>query len=245
MRRAAVVGLAVLVFLVLPDSARSDTAKSIAEAAAAAALVGVVCTSAALTAEDEVDKDDFARRGWMVGVAGSYAFETFEDQAERDFQKVLGPAVNLSVDDSPGFNGRVGYRCHRRFSAEVETEWLHGFDADLTQPGVDQLAHVEYDPVVVTTNVKGYFLTGRYQPFLLLGAGAMTAETKLRDPVGLAFTGLDSESDTAFAMRFGGGIDLYATKNAVVSLDVDYVLPFGNLDALDYVTIGWGFQYRF
>jgi opacity protein-like surface antigen len=244
-RRVTAIALTVLVFVALPDTARSDTAKTIAEAAAAAALVGVVCSSIALTAEDEVDPEDFARRGWLVGVAGSYAFETFEDEAERDFQKVLGPAVNLSTDDSPGFNGHVGYRCHRRFAAEVETEWLHGFDADLTQPGVDQLAKVEYDPIVVTANVKGYLLTGRYQPFLLVGAGAMTAETKIRNPVGLAFTGIDSESDNAFAMRFGGGIDVYATKNVAVTVDVDYVLPFGNLDSLDYVTIGWGLKYRF
>jgi opacity protein-like surface antigen len=220
-------------------------AKNIAEAAAAAALVGVVCSSVALTADDEVDKEDFARRGWFVGVAGSYAINTFEDDAESDFQRVLGPDVNLSVDDSFGFNGRVGYRCHRRFSAEVEVEWLDGFKSDLTQPGFDQLAKVDYEPIVVTTNVKGYLLTGRYQPFLLVGAGAMTADMKLREPVGLAFTGLNSESDTAFVMRFGGGIDLYATENVVLSVDADYVLPLGNLDALDYITIGWGIQYRF
>jgi opacity protein-like surface antigen len=222
-------------------------AKTIAESAAAAVLVGIVCSSVALTAEDEVDKDDFARRGWLVGVAGSYAIETFQDDAESDFQspQVLGPEVNLSVDDSFGFNGRVGYRCHRRFSAEVEVEWLDGFSSDLTQPFVDGLAKVDYEPVVVTTNVKGYFLTGRYQPFLLVGAGAMTADTKVRNPVGLAFTGVRSESDTAFVMRFGGGIDLYATENVVLSIDADYVLPFGNLDNLDYVRIGWGIQYRF
>lgn len=245
MRRATAVALTVLVFLALPDSARSDTAKTIAEAAAGAVLVSVVCASVALTEDEEVDPEDFARRGWFLGVAGSSAIETFEDDAERDFQKVLGPEVNLSVDDSPGFNGRVGYRCHRRFAAEVETEWLSGFDADLTQPGVDQLANVEFDPIVVTANVKGYLLTGRYQPFLLIGAGAMTADANLRDPVGLIFTGINSESDNAFAMRFGGGIDLYATKNVVLSVDADYVLPFGNLDSLDYVTIGWGIQYRF
>jgi hypothetical protein len=28
-------------------------------------------------------------------------------------------------------------------------------------------------------------------------------------------------------------------------LEVDYVFPFGNLDDLRYVTIGWGVQYRF
>jgi opacity protein-like surface antigen len=244
-RRAAAVGFSVLMLVALPDSARSDTAKTIAESAAAAALVSIVCSSVALTADEEVDEDDFARRGWMVGMAGSFAFETFEDDAETDFQHVLGPEVSLSVDDSAGLSGRAGYRCHRYFSAEVEVEWIDGFSSDLTQPFVDQLAKVDYEPVVVTTNVKGYFLTGRYQPFLLIGAGAMTADTKLRDPVGLAFTGLDSESENAFVMRFGGGIDLYATKNVVVSLDIDYVLPFANLDALDYVTIGWGVQYRF
>ena len=245
MRRAAAIGFAVLVLVAVPDSARSDQAKTIAEAAAAAVLVGVVCASVALTAEDEIDEDDFARRGWMLGVGGSYAVEVFEDDAESDFQKSLGPDPRLSVDNSFGFSGHGGYRCHRRFSAEVEVEWLDGFDADLTQPGVDQLAKVEYDPVVITANVKGYFLTGRYQPFLLLGAGAMTAETKIREPVGLAFTGIDTESDEAFALRFGGGIDLYATENVVVTVDADYVMPFGNLDALDYITIGWGIQYRF
>ena len=245
MRRAAAIALTVLVLVALPDSARSELAKVIAESTAAAVLVGIVCSSVALTAEDEVDKDDFARRGWLVGVAGSYAVETFQDDAESDLQGVLGPEVNLSVDDSFGFNGRVGYRCHRRFSAEVEVEWLDGFDADLTQPGVDQLAHVYYEPVVVTTNVKGFILTGRYQPFLLLGAGAMTADIKLRDSVGLEFTGLRSETENAFALRFGGGIDLYATENVVLNVGVDYVLPFGNLDDLDYITIGWGVQYRF
>jgi opacity protein-like surface antigen len=68
---------------------------------------------------------------------------------------------------------------------------------------------------------------------VLLGAGAMTADIKLRDPVGLEFTGLSSETEDAFALRFGGGIDLYATENVVLNVGIDYVLPFGNLDDLD------------
>jgi opacity protein-like surface antigen len=216
--------------------------------------MGIVCTSVVLTAEDEVDEEDFARRGWMVGVAGSSAFELFEDELEEDYRRHLDPIgggfkpvsiASLPVDNSLGMNGRVGYRCHSRFSAEVQVEWLHGFDADLEQPGVVQLARVEVDPLVVTANAKGYLLTGRYQPFLLLGLGAMSGSIHVRDPVGLSFTGIDSQTENVFAMRFGGGIDLYATKNIVVSLGVDYVYPFGNLDDLNYVTINWGFQYRF
>lgn len=245
MRRSAAIGLAALVFVALPDSAHSDTAKTVVESAGAAALVGILCASIALNSDDEIDKDDFARRGWLVSVAGSYAFQVFEDDAEMDYRKELGPDVNLAVDNSFGFNARVGYRCNARLSAEVEVEWLKGFGSDLTEPGFDQLAKVDFEPVVVTTNVKAYALTGRYQPFLLLGAGAMTAQTKVRNPVGLAFTSVRNESENDFVMRFGGGIDFYATEQVVVSLEADYVRPLGKLDALDYVAISWGIQYRF
>jgi opacity protein-like surface antigen len=233
------------VFVALPESAHSDTAKTVVESAASAALIGIMCSSIALTADDEVDEDDFARRGWMVGLAGSYAFETFQDDQEKKYRKPLGSNVNLDVDNSAGINGRAGYRCHERFSGEVQVEWLNGFNSDLTEPGFVQLAKVDFEPVVVTTNVKGYILTGRYQPFLLVGAGAMVADTNVREAVGLSFTSVRDESENAFAMRFGGGIDLYATPNIVVSLETDYVLPFGNLDDMDYVAISLGVQYRF
>ena len=52
-------------------------------------------------------------------------------------------------------------------------------------------------------------------------------------------------TDANFAMRFGGGIDLYATKNVVVSAQADYLLPFGSLDGFDFLSIGLGLQYRF
>lgn len=243
-KRAAVVGLTVCAVMALPISARSDTAKNIVEGAAGGVLMGIICSGVALTADDEIDPEDFARRGFSVGVAGSYAIETFESDAEADLSRVLGVPASMIVENSFGFNGRVGYRCHRNFSAEVEVEWLDGFDAEFSSPGFGDLGKLEFDPVVITANAKGYLLTGRYQPFLLVGGGVMTAEAKLRnDAVGLGFS--SSESENAFSMRFGGGIDLYATKNVVVSLEADYVLPFGNLDDLDYVSIGWGFQYRF
>jgi len=243
-RQAAAVGLAVFVLVALPDSARSDTAKAIVEGAAAAALIGILCSSVVLTADDEVDKDDFARRGWLVGLGGNYAVETFRDDAEADFRKELGFPVSLSADNSLGVNGRVGYRCHRYFSAEVEVEWNH-FDSVLTEPGYHPTDN-GFEPVVVTANAKGYFLTGRYQPFLLLGAGVMSDRRwgNFREDAPLEFD-LKNKMQHEFAFRFGGGIDLYATKHVVVSLEADYVLPFGDLKTRDYISVSWGFQYRF
>ncbi len=82
----------------------------------------------------------------------------------------------------------------------------------------------------------------------------MTAKVELEvdarvgeDTEGSEFRHRISESDrfTGFAARFGGGIDIYATENFVVAFVVDYVFPAGDVKDLDYVSVGWGFQYRF
>ena len=48
-----------------------------------------------------------------------------------------------------------------------------------------------------------------------------------------------------FAARFGGGIDFYVTRNIMVTAEVAYVLPTGQLDDLDQLQIGGALQYRF
>ena len=69
--------------------------------------------------------------------------------------------------------------------------------------------------------MKGYLLTGRYQPFVQIGAGFVAQE----------FLHVKNNGDkdvykkTNFALRAGGGLDFYATKNIVVNVNVDYLLP--------------------
>jgi hypothetical protein len=46
-------------------------------------------------------------------------------------------------------------------------------------------------------------------------------------------------------LRFGGGIDLYATENVVVRGEANYVLPTGSLHDLKYLSIGMGVHWRF
>jgi opacity protein-like surface antigen len=200
----------------------------------------IVCAAAALNAEEETAEDEYSRPGWLLGAGGSYAFETFEDDV--DLPSFM-PSLSLSADDSFSIHGRAGYRCHPRFSAEVEFEWVDGFDADISQSGVGKVAKVDIEPIVVTANIKGYLLTGRYQPFLLVGGGFMRADEKVRDTA--AALGLSgSDHTTRFAARFGGGVDVYATRHIVVTAEAGYVLPTGSLE-YDYVTIGMGLQYRF
>lgn len=222
-----------------PAHAGEPTA--IGASVASGVFVTLVCTAAAINADDEAAEKEYARPGWQLGVGGSYAIETFEDDV--DVPPVPGPPPSVSVDDSFGIQGRAGYRCHERFSADVEVEWIHGFDADASQSGVGKIAKGEIEPIVVTANLKGYLLTGRYQPFLLVGGGFMRADETVHDTS--AALGLsDSDDKLRLAFRFGGGVDLYATRHIVLSAEADYVLPTGSLD-YDYVSVGLGLQYRF
>ena len=188
-------------------------------------------------------QDDFARKGFYVGLGGTYAIDTFENELEDEIEDAVGGPVRVSVDDSLGINGRIGYRFHRRISAEVQAEWIDGFEANVSVPGFGKIAGVELEPSVITANAKGHLLTGRYQPFLLVGLGVMSAKAKFRDTVGLGLAA--SERFTDFTTRFGAGLDLYATENVVLSVGADYVLPFGDLKDTDYISFGWGLQYRF
>lgn len=66
-------------------------------------------------------------------------------------------------------------------------------------------------------------------------------EAEIEDALGLGIR----ETQTDFAARFGAGLDIYLTENIVLSAGVDYVLPTGDVNDLDYVSFGGGGQYRF
>jgi len=191
----------------------------------AAALVIAAIPSAA---EDL----DFARPGWYAGLGGSVGIYT-ELKAVNQ-----GITVNEVGDDieSVGFNARGGYRFNPWVAAEVEFEFLP--DSDAKNDGVKV---AEVGTWAVTGNAKAFPFHGRFQPFALLGLGAV--HQRIEDTLGI---GID-DSQTVVAGRMGGGVDVYATGNIVISIDFTYVLPGEKLKAGggDYVTFGWGAQYRF
>ncbi len=183
--------------------------------------------------------------------------------------------------DAFGFTGRGGYRCHPRVSVElqadrfdplgsgsiVETDATGDTETPLIVetsmgPRTDTLRNFKFDleSLVMTTNVKGHLMTGRYQPFVLAGLGFMRMESKARDvtPNADATTEICqpaltdpchapqvSDRRVEIAMRFGGGLDFYLTESVVITAEGSYLMPTGKLDGLDYYTFGLGLQYRF
>jgi hypothetical protein len=178
--------------------------------------------------------DDFDRSGFYVGVGlGGAAYTNVEDDLE-DSLEAIGYAFSVDVEVPPGLDARAGYRFHPRIAAEVQLQWF-----PKAQIEIEDIDALDLETLVFTGNAKGYLLTGRVQPFLLVGGGLMHYE--VTDDLGVGV----KDEGSAFAARFGGGVDIYLHRNFVIPLDAGYVLPTGDADGLDLVSFSFGFQYRF
>jgi opacity protein-like surface antigen len=178
---------------------------------------------------------DFDRSGIYLGVSGSYAIDMALEDALEDALPALGPVVvGVKITDSFGIQGRFGYRFIPHVAAEVQAEYLFGFDTKVESEKI-----AKHTILAVTANAKVFAMTEDIQPFALLGAGVLYAD--LEDSVRL-----DVSADAVGpAMRAGAGVDYYFSENIVVSVDTTYVLPFADVEDLDYLSIGVGVQYRF
>ena len=171
--------------------------------------------------EDEGSSDEDANRtGAYLGLAGTWGVEKFND------------ANNLNIDDSIGFNARGGYRALSWLSAEVQGEWLAKFNIDFGDDSGDLEMHM------IGGNLRLNLPTGLIQPYALFGGGWMHAD--------LSGAGAPSgyEGDGAFA-RVGGGMEFYPWPWLAIDAGVSYVIPTGDVDNLQFLSISWGALYRF
>jgi len=267
----------VLSFAALP--ARADGIKATSGTLGVAALSAILCTLTVVYLPEGEDSpegenspdNDFGRRGFFVGVGGNYAGENFSarpvgdiadifsNQPGRGIPIIPGPETTSNPDDSWSVKGSGGYRCHSRFSVGATVEYFGGFDTSWT--GVMGTGSDDIDMFVATTDIKGYLMTGRYQPYLLAGGGTMHVKTEVTNPTGIGTTTVNpfpppdnfpnitpvvqSRDYTDFVFRFGGGIDVYATDNVVVNIGASYLLPLGDVSGLKLFTVGGGIEYRF
>jgi len=269
-KRIAIV-LLVSVFAALP--ARADGVKGAVGTMGMGALSTILCTLTVLygSEDEESSSDDFDRRGFYLGAGAGFAGENFSERPINDIADIFsnqpnkgiailaGDKTKAKADNSWGVYGRGGYRCHPRYSIGAWFETFGGFDTQWT--GVLGTGGNDIDIFAAGAEIKGYLLTGRYQPYVLLAGGTMNAKTKVTNPTGirgtvandtpppdnLAIIGpvIQSRNYTDFVFRFGGGVDLYATKHFVVNIGASYWLPMGEVSGVDLYTVGGGIEYRF
>ena len=99
----------------------------------------------------------------------------------------------------------------------------------------------QVETFAITANSKLFLLTGRIQPFLLVGFGL--AHSKIEDSLGLGY----DDDATGFAARLGGGVDIYLTEQIALWAKTTYLANSQEVDTIDinYVSFGAGLQLRF
>jgi opacity protein-like surface antigen len=198
--------------------------------------------TAPVYAESEDEVSEYARNGVYLMASAAYAVEKFE---------------SWDLKNSYGAGARLGYRLHPRLAAEVEYQWLGGFHCGGNLgcytsggPGATGVEAKQFIGQVATVNAKAFALTGRVQPYALVGIGGGTFEVKkkqrtlLPDGVSYIQRGFSSRGG-GFVARYGGGVDLYGDEQWAIFAEAAYVVPWGDIQDLDYVSIEWGFLWRF
>jgi len=172
---------------------------------------------------------NYAALGPYLGAGALYAFENFDDDNYSPNYEDMISSISSGYDvgNSWGFNVRAGYRFHPNFSAELLYEDFFEFD-------VDPYGHVEAWDLMA--QAKGYLSTGQVQPYASVGLGVARGEYK--------DSGF-SVRETDFAMRFGGGLDVYITENLYAEVEGAYLLGTGDVDGADVVVVGLGLGYKF
>ncbi len=212
---------------------------------------------------DEDSADPFDRPGPYVTVAGSYAYNFFDQQIEDFLEDELGEQGSVDIDDSGGINVRIGYRAASWFAAELAYEWIDRYDVEVggdLGPGGGSLSGKLYDIEghTLTLNTRWIVPVWRIQPYLLVGAGFSSYDVG-RGPLAAPLEAQDDDieieggNQTSFAGRLGLGIDFHLTERIVLQTEATALLTAddfdtpdeGAIDDLYYLSISAGLQYRF
>lgn len=169
--------------------------------------------------EGNEDNEGFARTGGYLGVFGLAALEDLKGQ------------LHATSDSTWGLGLRAGVRGDRYWAAELQFEWIDGFDIRGTSGDVDGYA--------VTANGRAFLVpgSGRIQPFALVGIGWGEYEVEHDNRFNLR------RDD--FVARFGGGLELYLTDYVAFTFDANYLLGTGDVSDVRYTSLAGGILARF
>jgi hypothetical protein len=178
-----------------------------------ASLLVVIGVPSMASAEAESLYSRFTRDVWFVGFGGALGISNFDDYDSGDITG--GPTL------------RVGNRPYRSFAWEVEADYFVNFEDGNARPLLAtanarwMIPHRWVIPESVDAN-------GRWQPFLLGGAGWIQA----RQTENGEFDKLDSA-----VFRLGAGIELYSSLDTAWRLDAQYMIPVGDASDLQFAAV--------
>jgi opacity protein-like surface antigen len=216
-----------------------------------AAALGAALPAGAETAPvpaDHARAGAYVRLGVTLGVERYGWLEALDAEAAVQSAPLLATpgagavVTGYSTTTALGFELGAGYRLTRRLAVDASFEWagsdLYVNVAERTSGARllrSQLRRAELDTWISTLNGRVYLTTGRIQPFVVAGVGAMKA-TPIED-------GVQREAH-GFASRFGLGLDFWVTRRVAASAVLTYVLATGDTRGSDSIGFGTSITWR-
>ena len=200
-----------------------------------ACLIGLVAAPTGAddepAAEPSDEAADYGRPGNYAGGGLALGFDAFKG----------GGASEEDFSTGVGVDAWVGYRLLSNVAIEAQFEYLGRFDEGSTSTSI----------LTFMGNIKGFFFTGRIQPYGVVGiGGAYVRPDKTRFGNGnCSLPGSKStdckDSGMGFAARIGAGIDYWLTPQVSLGASYSYVLTTGGAKGRDYQNLVMAAQYRF
>jgi len=207
----------------------------------------IAVAAALLSLAGAASADDYFRKGFYLNASAAYGFSQLDTATLSAAFQV--PPLPLQDKNSWGLNVRAGTQVYSWLAFELEYEWMKGLN--IVQSNGATLA--SYDPDIVTVNSKFILPFWRVQPYLLVGGGIAAYDVVFPTP-------WDSLtiSDTGFAFRGGGGLDVFITKHIALNVESTYVIntnsfttppfssfPVPTINNLYYLAVSGGITYHF
>ena len=169
---------------------------------------------------------------YYIGISTIFAFESFD---EENTQKKFDGKVNVDFDNTGGIQLKGGYILNEYLSAEARFEYLIPAESEL---GFGYESDMEV--LNASINGKGTIpLKEFFIPYGLFGLSIINSYEKITG------TGSQKKSDWGIGSRIGFGADMPVINNVALNFEVSHVFGFGNVDHIQYTTIGIGASYRF
>ena len=195
---------------------------------------------------------------WYIQAGAVVSIDNFDDEEFFDDYfdnwELSGSDIDFlspSRDVGWGYDLRAGRRLNEMLA--VELEWQHvpgGFDGSSYESDVDfeHYFRSEAQTMALTVNGKFYPITGRFQPFALVGIGWGHVNLDMHEQ---GHDGDDTWNEKwdwdgdGFVARFGLGLDVLITDAIGVAAEVDYLLPTGPIEDFDQIPITLSAFYNF
>jgi outer membrane protein W len=187
-------------------------------------------------AAQEVAPEGFQPFAYLA-LGGVYGQGFFEDEVHQ-----------INKHYGWGVNGRVGYRFHPMFAAELLFEDVIEFDADSGGRGSQN--NIDRKVWSLMPNFKFYPIEGFCEPYLSIGGGLEYADSGndnrvVNAQIPIVLHGRVDQG-AGFGMRFGIGADFYATEQIFIAPEVAYVLPItSDVSDYDYLSVSLSVGYAF